>query len=231
MQVAGNKLGLASRLGVPLPANWITEPDGTIISSEADSPDLRLAMLLPIGGTRENGSHKGYGMAAVNELFTHGLGSTDGHHVPSVSSPDRVPIGGELKNTHGALNSCFFCAWDIEAFTDEEDFATAADSLLSGLRETPPAPGQERVLYPGLRGAELTAERREKGIPYHPEVIVWFHRAAEQLDEAVAAAVAKFPSHEGKCTAEEEAEWRSRPAFARSLAEAKSCALDGYSKL
>lgn len=27
-QVAGNKLSLAARLGVPLPATWITEPDG-----------------------------------------------------------------------------------------------------------------------------------------------------------------------------------------------------------
>ena len=32
-------------------------------------------------------------------------------------------------------------------------------------------------------------------------------------------------------TPEQEAEWRSRPAFARSLAEARAHALDGYSKL
>lgn len=230
-QVAGNKLGLASRLGVPLPANWITEPDGTIISEEAASPDLRTALLLPIGGTRENGSHKGYGIAAVNELMTHGLSSTGGHQVPPVSSPARVPIDGKLKKTHGALNSCFFCAWDVEAFTDEADFATAADILLTGLKDTAPAPGHDRVLYPGLRGAELTNERRQAGIPYHPEVVVWFHRAAEQLDEAVAAAVAQFPSHAGKCTPEEEAEWRSKPAFERSLSDAKVTALDGYSKL
>lgn len=146
--------------------------EGTIISEEASSPDLRTAMLLPIGGTRENGSHKGYGMAAVNELMTHGLGSTDGHRVPPVNSSGRVPIGGASEDTHGALNSCFFCAWDIEAFTDEEDFTTAADDLLVGLRDTPPAPGHERVLYPGLRGAELTDERRQLGIPYHPEVVL-----------------------------------------------------------
>ena len=103
---------------------------GTIISEEALSRDLRTAMLLPIGGTRENGSHKGSartratrcysarsfahiytyvvisdtrkdeagrsvptssrsGMAAVNELMTHGLSSTGGHFVPPVDSPDR----------------------------------------------------------------------------------------------------------------------------------------------
>eukprot|EP01050_Picozoa_sp_SAG11_P012845 SAG11_NODE_1456_length_4876_cov_20.700021_1_plen_400_part_00 len=169
-QVAGNKLSLATRLGVALPSNWITEPDGTIISEEVEPTDLRTAMLLPVGGTRENGSHKGYGMAVVNELMAHGLSSTDRHHVLPVSSPERVPIDGERKSTHGALNACFFCAWDVQSFADEDDFTTAADNLLSSLKETPPAPGHERVLYPGLRGAELTAERRARGIPYHPEV-------------------------------------------------------------
>ena len=75
------------------------------------------------------------------------------------------------------------------------------------------------------------AEWRWRCVQYHPEVVVWFHRAAEQLDEAVAAAVAKFPSHAGKCTPEEEAGWRAEPAFARSLAEARSTALEGYAKL
>ena len=56
---------------------------------------------------------------------------------------------------------------------------------------------------------------------YHPEVVVWFQRAAEQLNDEVAAAVARFPSVEGKCTPEEEAAWRSEPAFDRSLEEAR----------
>ena len=42
-------------------------------------------------------------------------------------------------------------------------------------------------------------------------MVVWFQRAAEQLNEEVAAAVARFPSVEGKCTPEEEAAWRSEP--------------------
>eukprot|EP01050_Picozoa_sp_SAG11_P012846 SAG11_NODE_1456_length_4876_cov_20.700021_2_plen_61_part_00 len=60
---------------------------------------------------------------------------------------------------------------------------------------------------------------------------MWFHRAAEQLDEAVAAAVAQFPPHAGKCTKEQEAQWRSKPAFHRSLSEATAVALDGYARL
>ena len=121
-------------------------------------------MLLPIGGTRENGSHKGSGMAAVNELMTNALSSTGGHHVLPVDSPERVPIGGAALPTHGALNCCFFQAWDIESFTDAEDFAISADGLLAGLRNTPPAPGHERVLYPGLLGGELAKRRSVEGM-------------------------------------------------------------------
>jgi len=94
----------------------------------------------------------------VNELFTHGLGSAGGHQVPQVGSEGR----------NGALNGAFFCAWDISAFTEREEYDESADGFLSALRETPPAPDQERVLYPGLRGAELTAERLKRGIPVCP---------------------------------------------------------------
>jgi LDH2 family malate/lactate/ureidoglycolate dehydrogenase len=70
----------------------------------------------------------------------------------------------------GALNAACFVAWDVEAFTDIQDFQRSADSLLSSLRQTPAVLGEDRVLYPGLRGAELTAQRSKHGIPYHPEV-------------------------------------------------------------
>ena len=58
--------------------------------------------------------------------------SLESDRMRSNRSADRVPIGGAMKNTHGALNSCFFQAWDIDAFTDVGDFTAAADSLLSG---------------------------------------------------------------------------------------------------
>ena len=58
-----------------------------------------------------------------------------------------------------------------------------------------------------------------QGIPYHPEVIVWFHRAAAELGADVQAAVAKFPDHADKCTPEEEAAWRREPVFVTSAEE------------
>ncbi|MFQ5845954.1 MAG: Ldh family oxidoreductase, partial [Planctomycetota bacterium] len=53
--------------------------------------------------------------------------------------------------------------------------------FLEGLRETLPAPGHDRVLYAGLPEHEAEAERRERGIPYHPEVIDWYRKTADEL--------------------------------------------------
>jgi LDH2 family malate/lactate/ureidoglycolate dehydrogenase len=55
------------------------------------------------------------------------------------------------------------------------------DQMLEWLRETKPAAGQERVLYPGLLEYEEERERREHGIPLHKEVIQWFEKITNEL--------------------------------------------------
>ena len=55
------------------------------------------------------------------------------------------------------------------------------DTVLRGLKDTPPAPGFERVLYPGLSEAEETERRSQDGIPYHVEVVNWFTSIREEL--------------------------------------------------
>ena len=48
------------------------------------------------------------------------------------------------------------------------------DRMLHTLRTTKPAPGHDRVLYPGLSEHEEEQDRRANGIPLHKEVIEWF---------------------------------------------------------
>ncbi len=93
--------------------------------------------------------------------------------------PIRMEVSGYWRccsvGKHCYYDEDFTICWkklhsDIENFTDREQYDRAADGLLADLRNTKPAPGFERVLYPGLRGAEIAAERRANGIPYHPEV-------------------------------------------------------------
>jgi LDH2 family malate/lactate/ureidoglycolate dehydrogenase len=77
-----------------------------------------------------------------------------------------------------------FAAYNIAAFTDVDQFKATMDRMLLTLQETPPAPGHERVLYPGLPEFEEERVRRANGIPLHREVIAWFDRATAELGVA-----------------------------------------------
>ena len=57
-QVAANKIRLAARLGVPLAQNWITDENGKVQEEELQKVPDKFYMT-PMGGTRENSSHKG----------------------------------------------------------------------------------------------------------------------------------------------------------------------------
>ncbi len=162
--IAGNKLGLARRVGASLLPGWITEADGAPIMAETDVPERGDYWHLPMGGTRELGSHKGYGLALMSEV----LGTMLSGALPSMVDPD----GGSKHS---------FAAFNIAAFTDVDAFKERMDRMLQLLRETPPAPGHERVLYPGLSEHEEMQDRRANGIPLHSEVIEWFEDICGEL--------------------------------------------------
>ena len=55
------------------------------------------------------------------------------------------------------------------------------DVYLRALKDTKPSPGQPRVIYAGMEEVEMSAERHEEGIPYHPEVIGWYSETLADL--------------------------------------------------
>ena len=95
--VAGNKIALAKRLGVPVASGWITEPDGSPILEERAVPDDYF--MLPTGGSRENGAHKGTSLGMWIEIMCGLLGATG-------AGPNRQ--GGAAHH---------FIAYNVEAFT------------------------------------------------------------------------------------------------------------------
>ena len=119
---------------------------------------------LPLGGTREQGSHKGYGLALMAEVLSTVLAG---------ALPTMLVAGSGSKN--------HFAAYNIAAFTDVEQFKDTMDRMLETLRTATPAPGQERVLYPGLSEFEETQKRRANGIPLHKEVVEWFAECTREL--------------------------------------------------
>jgi L-2-hydroxycarboxylate dehydrogenase (NAD+) len=81
----------------------------------------------------------------------------------------------------GSGSKNHFAAYDIAAFTDPEQFKDTMDAMLKTLRTAKPAPGHERVLYPGLSEAEEVEHRRANGIPLHKEVLEWFTECTSEL--------------------------------------------------
>ena len=110
--------------------------------------------LLPLGGTRESGSHKGYGLAILVEILC-----------------------GVLTGTLTALNANqdprghFFAAIRVDAFRPVAEFKRDMDRLIAELRSTPPIAGQERVYVAGEIEFETAQERAEHGIPLHGSVL------------------------------------------------------------
>ena len=68
--IAGNKIRLAMRIGSPLLAGWVTDKEGTPIMEEKPLFDREDVYQAPLGGTREQGSHKGYGFALMAEVLS-----------------------------------------------------------------------------------------------------------------------------------------------------------------
>jgi L-2-hydroxycarboxylate dehydrogenase (NAD+) len=171
--IAGNKIRLAIRLGSPLLPGWVTDKEGIPIMEEKPVFDRDEYHQAPLGGTREQGSHKGYGFALMAEVLS---------TVLSGALPTMLMPGSGSKN--------HFAAYKIEAFTGVEQFKDTMDEMLKTLRTAAPVPGQERVLYPGLSEHEETVIRRSRGIPLHKEVIQWFAEITKELGIAPPAAKA-----------------------------------------
>jgi L-2-hydroxycarboxylate dehydrogenase (NAD+) len=163
--IAGNKIGLAERVGSMLEPGWIAKLDGTPIVDPIHSPGSGNYWQLPLGGVREQGSHKGFGLSMIPEI----LGT-----MLSGARPGMLP-GERLAQDH------YFAAYNIEAFTDPDWFLDTMDEMLTTLRNTKPAPGHDRVLYPGLPEYEEELNRIDNGIPLHKEVIEWFDGITAEL--------------------------------------------------
>ena len=163
--VAGNKIGIARRLGAKLEPGWLVDADGTPIMEEIDAPDNYT--LLPLGSTRELGSHKGYGLSCIVDILG---GVLTGFGYGAV--PGRPNFGH------------YVAAYSVDAFSDAGEFKATMDEWLQMMKSTKPAPGHDRVLVAGQAEAEVEEVRRAEGIPLHPEVVEWLRDTCSELDVA-----------------------------------------------
>ena len=160
--VAGNKIGIARRLGAPLEPGWLADEEGNPIMEEIEAPEKYT--LLTLGSTRELGSHKGYGLSCMVDILA---GVLTGFGYGAV--PGRPNFGH------------YVAAYSVGAFDDPEHFKESMDEWLQMMKSTKPAPGHDRVMVAGQPEAEMEIIRRDEGIPLHPEVLDWFHDTCGEL--------------------------------------------------
>ena len=168
--VAVGKLTIASRWNKPIPEGWGLDAEGRPTTSAQEVLASRL--LSPLGGSRELGSHKGYGLGVMVDILS---GVLSGAVYGDVL--DRKGARGRKESNTGHC----FAAIDIERFRPLEDFTASMDDMLQALHDTPRAEGQERVYTAGEPEAETERLRRIQGIPIAPALVRQCNEIAADL--------------------------------------------------
>lgn len=154
---ANGKLEILQRKNADTPLGWVQDQEG---NESTDANILRKAgALLPLGSDREHGSHKGYALGSIVDIFSGVLsGASFGPWAPPF--PAYVPMP---ENQPGKGLGHFFGAMRIDAFRPAQNFKDQMDLWIERFRNAIPAPGHEKVLIPGDPEREMEAIRSTTG--------------------------------------------------------------------
>lgn len=156
---ANGKLEILQRKNSDAPIGWVQDQEGRP-TSDANGVKKGGA-LLPLGGDREHGSHKGYALGAIVDIFSAVLsGANYGPWVPpfvAFLEPDPNPVGEGLGHFFGAMR--------IDAFRPASEFKGHMDNWIQRFRNASPTEGNSKVIIPGDPERELEQERIKSGIP------------------------------------------------------------------
>jgi LDH2 family malate/lactate/ureidoglycolate dehydrogenase len=161
--VAFNRILMMNQLGKSIPLGWGLDSDGRPTTDPAAARQV-----LPLGGTRELGSHKGYGLALVVEVlcavlsggwfdsFTDGLAGEKG----------QFAYGRFANRPYTQKRGAHFLgAIRVDAFREADDFKKGLDAMIQTIHASRPAPGHDRIYVPGEIEHETAQKRRREGIP------------------------------------------------------------------
>lgn len=162
---ANGKLEILQRKNADTPIGWVQDIEG---NPSTDANILKKGgALLPLGGDREHGSHKGYALGAIVDIFSALLSGAN--YAPWVPPfPAYVPMPAQQP---GKGIGHFLGAMRVDAFRPAKEFKEHMDNWIRGFRSARTVSGQEKVLVPGDPEREMDLERREKGIPLLPVVV------------------------------------------------------------
>jgi LDH2 family malate/lactate/ureidoglycolate dehydrogenase len=172
--VAAGKVKVYKLNHKPLPPGWVVNEDGKTVTNEADAFgyvfEKKEGGITPLGGTRDAGSHKGYGLATMVHILA---GTLTGASFSPVRNKTQKP-----SDPHNIGH--FFMAIDPDAFRAPGEFEDDLDVVLDTLRATKRADPNQPVLVPGDPEMATRQERLEAGVPVPDDLMVQLRAVAEK---------------------------------------------------
>jgi LDH2 family malate/lactate/ureidoglycolate dehydrogenase len=162
--IARGKLAVAEKKGEKVAFGFVQDKTGT----PSDDPTILKSggSMLTLGGDRLHGSHKGYCLSAIVDIFSAVFsGANFGPFVPP--SVAYLPV---LEKKVGKGTGHFFGAMRIDAFQPADEFKAKMDEWIETFRSAKPAEGQERVLIPGDPEREAEERIMKDGIKLVPAI-------------------------------------------------------------
>ena len=155
---ANGKLEMLQRKNMPVPKGWVQTKEGKPSTSAAEVKNG--GALLPLGGDKEHGSHKGYMLGSIVDIFSGILsGANFGPWVPPF--PSYLPMP---ENMPGKGIGHFFGAMRIDAFRTADDFKNNMDDWIRSFRAAETIDGMDKVIIPGEPEAVMEKEHIKNGI-------------------------------------------------------------------
>ena len=162
---ANGKLEILQRKGKPAPRGWIQDQSGQVTTNAYGVKEG--GALRPLGGDKTNGSHKGYILGSMVDIFSAVLsGANYGPWAPpfvSFIDPVDDPVGEGLGHFFGAMR--------VDAFRPADEFKSHMDQWIKRFRASKPVDTSQPVLIPGDPERMMEKERTTNGIPLLQPVI------------------------------------------------------------
>lgn len=173
---ANGKLEILQRKNKTAPEGWIQDKLGKTSTNPHELKEG--GALVPLGSDFEHGSHKGYGLGSIVDIFSAVLsGANYGPWVPpfvAFLAPPDDPVGKGIGHFFGAMR--------IDAFRPKEEFKNHMDNWINRFRSAKPIAGQPKVLIPGDPEREMNATRLKEGIPLNEKVVEDLKELAKRFD-------------------------------------------------
>ncbi len=172
--VAAGKIKVHKLNHRAVPSGWVVDGDGKPVTDEDDAFgyvfDKTEGGITPLGGTREVGSHKGYGLA----VMVHILGAT-------LSGASFSPIRNRTQKPSDPHNiGHFFLAIDPRAFRTDGEFEEDLDQVIDTLHGAKRADPNQPVLVAGDPELATRAERLEHGVPIPDDLMAQLRDVAQR---------------------------------------------------